>query len=69
MVRSSDIKFSTTPEQFARLRKMAFLRNWTLSRCVHEVVSRGLPLVEEELTEEDREAFAALFSDVCAGAA
>ena len=68
MVRSADAKFSTTPELYARLRKLAFIRSWTLSKCVHEVITRGLPLVEEELTEEDQEAFAALFADVCEAA-
>jgi hypothetical protein len=69
MVRSADAKFSTTPELYARLRKLAFIRSWTLSKCVHEVVSRGLPLVEEELTAEEQAAFAALFADVCVDAA
>jgi hypothetical protein len=66
MVRSADAKFSTTPELYARLRKLAFIRSWTLSKCVHEVILRGLPLIEEELTEEEQAEFVALFSEVCA---
>ena len=63
MSRSSDVGFCTTPEVYARLRKLAFLRGWTLSKCVHEVVGRGLPVMEEDLTEEDQAAWVELFAN------
>jgi hypothetical protein len=63
MARSAHISFGTTPELRLRLRRLAFLRGWTVSRTAHEALSRGLPALEEEISEADRAAWEALFSD------
>ena len=63
-VRSERINFKTTPELYTRLRRLAFLHGWTLSRAAHEVLDRGLPVLEAELTQADREAWDQLLGDV-----
>lgn len=56
LVRSARINFKTTSEVYGRVRVLAFLRGWTVSRAAHEIAERGLPVLEGELTEADREA-------------
>jgi hypothetical protein len=69
MTRSAHISFGTTPELRLRLRRLAFLHSWTISRAAHEALSRGLPALEEEVSEADRAAWEALFSDAEGGGA
>jgi hypothetical protein len=62
--RSKRVNFQTTPALFRRLRRLAFLHGWTLSRAGHEALGRGLSLLEAELTQEDREAWQQLLGDL-----
>ena len=57
MMRSARINFKTTSEVYSRVRRLAFVYGWTVSKAAHEVAKRGLPVLEAEVTEADREAW------------
>ena len=66
MPRSASVNFATTPEVYLRLRRLAFMKGWTLSKTADQVVARGLPLLEGEVTEADESAWMELVNGVWA---
>jgi hypothetical protein len=54
----------TTPSLFRRLRVVAFLRGWTVSKALHTVLEEGLPLLEDGISESDRDTIVGVLEGV-----
>ena len=67
MKRSQKVTGQTTPSLYQRLRAVAFLHGWTFSKALHLVIEKGLPVLEAEVTAEDREAWSAVLQGVGSG--
>ena len=55
MIRSTRINFKTTSEVHGKIRLLAFLQGWTVSRTAHEIAKCGLPVLVGELPDTERQ--------------